>query len=379
MRSTRYLFLFLSPLLLLGGCSDSSDSKPSEPLPDYDFSALDARLQQFIDDSDLTEGISVTIVDRVQGTVHEAAFGDHPENIIVLLASVSKFPSVTLNMALYEDDSVDFDIDVPIKNYLPWEGVYGEVTTAQLMSNTSGIPGIFSANARDEYACQYDPDYDFEDCAELIYSTELSDSNPPETVFDNGGAQWHLVGAVAAQVTNSEWNQAFDEYVGGPCKLEAFKYGNTAELDDFTGDPDSLVGIGNPHAGGGAIASMTDMAKLLLLHVREGMCGENRIISQEAVRAMQMNRIEGLINPIFPDRSYGMGWWGREELPKSVHYDSGAYGSVAWIDTARMVGGFVAIDDYSRRSASASWNLVLDEIIPLVGQIVDEARLEVGQ
>ena len=374
MRLPAKFFLILSSLLMLGGCSDSSDSKPSDPLPVYDFSSVDARLQQFIDDSDQTEGISVTIVDRVQGAVHEAAFGDHPENIVVMLASVSKFPSVTLLMAIDEDTSLDFDVETPIQRYLPWEGVYGESTTAQLLSNTSGIPGIFSANARVEYACQYDPDYDFEECAKLIYSTELPESNPPGTVFDYGGAQWHLAGALGALMTNNEWSQVFDDYVAEPCDLEVFQYGNTAELDDFTGDPDSLVGIGNPHAGGGAIASMTDMSKLLLLHVREGVCGDNRVVSQDAVKMMQVNRIEGLINPIYPDHSYGMGWWGRDDLPESIYFDAGAYGSVAWIDTQRMVGGFVAVDDYSKGSTYPTWNLVVDEIIPLVGKIVDEAR-----
>lgn len=370
-------FVLLGALIFIWACDGNSDSKPGEKQPVYDFSRVDARLQQFVEDSDQTEGISVVIVEGDQGTVHEAAFGDHPENIVTLLASVSKFASVTLIMAIDEDEAVDFDIDKPIKNYFPWEGVYGEATTAQLMSNTSGIPGIFSSEASAEYGCQNDPDYDFENCAKLIYSTELSDSNPPGTVFDYGGAQWHLAGALASQVTNSDWNQAFDKYVAGPCGLEVYKYGNMAAQDKyvFTGHPDSLEGTGNPHSGGGAISSLRDMAKLLLLHVRGGMCGDVRVLSPEAVQATQINRIEGLTNPIFPGRSYGMGWWGRDDLPSTVFYDSGAFGSVAWIDTRQNVGGFVAIDDYSRGSAVATWNLVLAEIIQMVGEIVDEAQM----
>jgi CubicO group peptidase (beta-lactamase class C family) len=365
--------LILSALLMLGACSDNSDSRPGEVLPVYDFSALDARLQKFLDDSEQTDGISVTIVDNVQGTVHEAPFGDHPENIVALLASVSKFVSVTLLMAIHEDDSVDFDIDAPIKNYLPWEGVYGDRTTTQLVSNTSGIPGIFGDIELHE--CQYDPDGIFEDCARLIYSTELPGSQSPEMAFDYGGSQWHLAGAVATQVTNSEFNQAFDRYIAQPCGLQVYETGNTAENpEQFNGHPDSLTGRSNPHAGGGAMTNMQDMAKILLLHLREGVCDNNRVLSPEAVSFMQVNRIEGLINPFFPGRSYGMGWWGREQLPNII-YDSGAYGSVAWIDTHRMVGGFVAIDDYSKASTGASLALILEDIIPLVGEIVDEARM----
>lgn len=375
-----YFCSFLWSVLLLGACGDGSNSKPGDPMPVYDFSQVDARLQKFIDDSDKTEGISVTIVDRDQGTVHEAAFGDHEPNIVTLLASASKFVSATLLMAIHEDESVNFDIDAQISNYLTWEGVYGDGTTTQLLSNTSGIPGIFSGADVGAHSCQYDPDADAEHCDRLIYSTELPGSQPPGTAFDYGGSQWHLARAVAVEVTKSDWNQAFDHYVGQPCDLEVYKYGNMVDQSkyEFTGNPDSLAGTGNPHPGAGAISSMQDMAKLLLLHIRDGMCGDRRVLSPDAVMFMQVNRIEGLINPIFPGRAYGMGWWGREQLPNVV-YDTSLYGSVAWIDTQRMVGGFVAIDDYSGASTGASWAIILDELIPLVGEIVDEARLAVEQ
>jgi len=371
----------LSSVLVLTACGDGSDSKSAAALPEYDFSTVDARLQEFIDGSDVANGISVTIVDRDQGTVHESALGDHPENIVTLLAGVSMLATVTTVMAIDEDESVDFDIDVPIKNYMPWEGVYGEVTTAQLMSNTSGIPGVFSTGAYNEHGCQYDPDYVAEECSKLIYSTELPNSNPPGTVFDYGGSQLHLIGAVASHVTNSDWNQAFDRYIAQPCDMEVYRYGNMTRQAKYlwTGHPDSLAGTGNPHPGGGAISSVRDMAKLLLLHIREGMCGENRVLSPDAVLAMQVNRIDGLTNVVFSGRTYGMGWWGREDLQPGVIYASGTYGSIAWIDTHRMVGGYVAVDDYSESATYEYLNLVLYEIIPLVADIVDEARMAVSR
>jgi CubicO group peptidase (beta-lactamase class C family) len=310
-----YFSSFLCSSLLLGACSDGSNSKPSDPLPVYDFSEVDARLQKFINDSNKTEGISVTIVDRDQGTVHDAALGDHEPNIVTLLASVSKFASATLLMAIHEDESANFDIDAPISNHLPWEGVYGDRTTTQLLSNTSGIPGIFSRDVYGVHNCQYDPDADAENCDKLIYSTELPGSQPPGTAFDYAGSQWHLSRAVAVEVTNSDWNQALERYIAEPCDLEVYKFGNMVDQSkyEFTGHPDSLAGIGNPHPGGGAMSSMRDMARLLLLHIRDGMCGDHRVLSPDAVMFMQVNRIEGLINPLFPEPSYGMGWWGREQ------------------------------------------------------------------
>jgi CubicO group peptidase (beta-lactamase class C family) len=365
---------------LLGACSNSSDSNPVEQLPVYDFSEVDQRLQQFVDESAVLDGISVTLVDKAQGTIHEASFGDHSTDIVVLLASVSKFTSATLLMAIHEDNSIDFDVDMPIGNYMPWDGVYGNLTTAQLLSNTSGIPGF--GGDIELHECQYDPDDIFEDCARLIYSTELPGTQPPGTIFDYGGSQWHLAGAVATQVTNSEFNQAFDRYIAQPCGLQVYETGNTTENpEQFSGHPDSLAGRGNPHAGGGAMSNMQDMAKLLLLHLRGGVCENNRVLSPEAVSFMQVDRKTGLpsASPIFESRSYGMGWWGRPELP-DVIYDTGVYGSIAWIDTKRMIGGFVAVEDYALEGGIVqSWALFLNEIIPLVGELVDDARQEVTQ
>ena len=133
-----------SSSLLLGACSDGSNSNPSDAAPVYDFSEVDARLQQFINDSDKTEGISVTIVDRDQGTVHDAAFGDHEPNIVTIPASGSKFASVTLLMAIHEDESADFDIDAPISNYLPWEGVWQRIVKSwfiQPSCREANLPG----------------------------------------------------------------------------------------------------------------------------------------------------------------------------------------------------------------------------------------------
>jgi CubicO group peptidase (beta-lactamase class C family) len=205
----------------------------------------------------------------------------------------------------------------------------------------------------------------------------LPGSNTPGTVFDYGGSQWHLAGAIAAHVTNSELNQAFEHYIGRACGLEVFEFGNTSNYAElFTGHPDSLSGRQNPHGGGGAMANSNDMAKLLLLHLRGGICDGTTVLSQEGVEFMQVDR-KGDLPSNFPgveSNSYGMGWWGREDLP-GIFYDTGAYGSVAWLDPNRSIGGFVAVEDYARTGAwIQAINLIRNEIIPLVGVIVDETR-----
>ena len=61
---------------LASGCDNATSQAPSiEINPEYDFSAVDARFQKFLDDSEQYDGISYTLVDSKQGVVHEAALG----------------------------------------------------------------------------------------------------------------------------------------------------------------------------------------------------------------------------------------------------------------------------------------------------------------
>ena len=68
--------------------------------------------------------------------------------------------------------------------------------------------------------------------------------------------------------------------------------------------------------------------------------------------------------------AYGMGWFIADGY-NGVFYDPGAFGSVSFIDTRRGIGGFVAIDEYSRADAGAPVILTLTEILPLIQEAID--------
>ncbi len=133
-------------LLLLAACSDSNNTNVQQPEPPIlpDFTEADAWMEEFVATEEAFPGGSYIVVDKNLGVVHKAAFGNQLEDSLVLLASTSKVPTVTLLMALHEDDdNVDFDMTAPIANYLPWQGVWDEaITTEHLVSNRSGIPGL---------------------------------------------------------------------------------------------------------------------------------------------------------------------------------------------------------------------------------------------
>jgi CubicO group peptidase (beta-lactamase class C family) len=359
---------------LISACSDGSDNQ-NEPDAQYDFTSVDTALQEFLDGSEVFDGISVTLVDVDQGMVHEAAFGDHTVDTIVQLASTSKVPSVTLLMALDADDRLNYDVESTIDTYLPWDGVYGDRTSVHLVSNTAGIPGLTGIGIYGDHLCQFSGVVTLEACAETLYTVELAGSVAPGTQFSYGGTQWQLAGAVVEQVSNSTFNQAFAQYIGEPCELDVFTYGNMwSNLDDWNGSPDSLTGQQNAHVEGGAITSLQDYAKILLLHLREGRCGDQQVLPPEAVEFMQVNRAGEL------GVDYGMGWWINpgDETNSTIIYDPGAFGAISWLDMDRGIGGYVAIDDYTRRDPGSVYAMVLAEVIPAQQAAVDAARAAVA-
>jgi CubicO group peptidase (beta-lactamase class C family) len=365
---------WLFALVILAACSDGSNNSRAAT-PSYNFDEVDARLQQFLDESDVFDGISVILVDTEQGAVHEAAFGDHTLDTVVMLASTSKMPSVSLLMALHDDASLNFDVEETIDRYLLWDGVYGDRTTVSLVSNTSGIPGLAGLAAYGPHMCQFTANVTLNECAEILYTVEVPGSVPPGTRFSYGGTQWQLAGAVAEHVTNSTWGQAFDRYLAGPCDLEVFEYGNMwTVMSAWTGSPDSLLGQANAHIEGGAITNLQDYAKILLMHLRGGRCGDTQVMSTESVAFMQENRAAAV------GVNYGMGWWvlPGDGMRSTIVYDPGAFGAVSWLDMERGIGGYIAIDDYTRADPGAVYALALDQIIPLQQQAVDAARAAAG-
>ena len=122
-----YNIPILAAIVLVTACGGDSNHTVTEvpSAPMADFSAVDARLEDFVAENEHFDGASIVIVDKNEGTIHRMTFGDHTVDTVVLLASTSKVPSVTLLMALAEDDdNVDFEIDGPISDYLPWVGVW---------------------------------------------------------------------------------------------------------------------------------------------------------------------------------------------------------------------------------------------------------------
>jgi len=373
--------LILVPSLFLAACIDSnnnSNATPVEVMPD--FTTADAWLEEFVATQESFPGGSMIIVDKQQGTIHKSAFGNLTEGSVVLVASLSKVPAVTLLMALDEDDSnVDFDIQEPITSYLPWMGVWDPaITTEHLVSNRSGIPGLFNMFSQPtKYAphiCQFSPLGNLQGCAQTLYTTALPalPSPPANTAFEYGGSQWQISGAVAERVGGGTWDQLWNQYIAEPCGIEVARYGNLfLEPTSWDGNPDSLMGVENPWIEGGMISNLDDYARIISLHLNDGACGDKQVLSPEAVAFMREVRTAA---PGALGRGYAMGWWIEPPVDGGSVYlylDPGLYGSVAWIDVEREYGGVVFFEEYTQTAGGVGSGAVITQLIPIIEEALD--------
>jgi CubicO group peptidase (beta-lactamase class C family) len=344
------------------------------PAPEYDFSAIDPIVSGFVAEKGLN-GAGLIVVDRDHGVIHEDYWGELGPDRISLVASSSKM--VTAGVLLRLQDDGLLDIDMPIAEYVDWGAGNPDVTVAQLLSNSSGLVGLLDDPGYRPYICQFQPTGTLQECAESIFTTDADDADivPPDTKFRYGGAQWQVAGAVAEAVSGKTWDELIDEIYIEPCGLDALGFNNHfAQIpggftypDQFDGDPSVLQPTDNPNIEGGMYTTTGDYAALLLMHLRGGRCGNTQVLSQEALDLMHADRIGDVYggNTFFgPDSGYGMGWWVDRATGRIS--DSGAYGSVPWLDLADGYGALLVIE-----ANSATGN----ELATLLYEPVEEAVL----
>jgi CubicO group peptidase (beta-lactamase class C family) len=349
----RLLILSLACIL---GCSDPEPEPQPEP---GEFDAFDREVETFLADNGLA-GATAFIVTKDEGVVHMRGYGAFDVDRVMFLASSSKILSVGILMRLADQGLID--IDEPISDYLGDWGMYKtNITVAQMLSNSSGMVGILDDPMYGPYLCMFLDGNTLLECGEAIYTADdTADLIPPDTEFHYGGGQWQLAGAIAEVVSGKSWAELFAETYGQPCALTSSGFYNPiarniteAGVDGarlyptwFNGDPASLGPAPNPSIEGGAYANAADYAQILWMHLREGTCGDARVLSAEAVARMQEDRIGEVyggksLDPTMP--GYGMGWF--RDRTRHVVGDPGAWGAMPWLDVDRGYGAMFIIED----------------------------------
>lgn len=347
------------PLLaaaLAAACSAAPPASP--PSGDAgDFSRFDEVVSDAVRGLQL-EGAAAVVVHRDRGMVHVRGYGAFDADRVFLIASASKPLSAGVLLRLADQGMLD--LDAPIGTYVgdAWGSAKAGLTIAQMLSNSSGLPGLLDHPGYQPYRCQYSAEGSLLDCARQIYQADdATERVPPDTRFRYGGAQWQLAGGIAEAVSGRPWRQLVHETYVATCGTRSLGYTNQFGGDTrfrypswFDGDTTRLPATSNPNIEGGAYITVEDYGRILLMHLRDGSCGDSVVLSPEAVRRMQRDRIAEVYGGTTPHRQlrgYGLGWW-IDRNARGVAASPGLYGSIPWIDTERGYGAFIAIEASAR-------------------------------
>ncbi|MGZ0219437.1 MAG: serine hydrolase domain-containing protein [Acidimicrobiales bacterium] len=340
--------------------------------PGFDFSEAKLIVEEFVAAKNLN-GAALTIVHRDHGIISETFFGIYDKDRISLIASSSKMVSAGVLLALHDQGLLD--IDKPIADFVSWGSGNPEITTAQLLSNSSGLIGLFQDLTYPPYLCIWNHTSTLEECAEQVMMTTEDDGLviAPDTSFNYGGAQWQVAGGVAEAVSGKSWAQLVDEMLIQPCGLEVFGFNNPfSQLPNagfehpaaFQSNPEQFEDTDNPNIGGGAYSNSRDYAALLLMHLQDGMCGDNRVLSSNALDRLHEDRIGEVYdgNAYSDGSGYAMGWWVDRASGRLT--GTGAYGSSPWLDLK---------DGYGVHLLTESSSATSNELAALLFDVIDQS------
>jgi CubicO group peptidase (beta-lactamase class C family) len=335
------------------GCSETTAFENSAPLDyesnpasaKYDFSEVDITVHDFLEDYPALNGVTLAIVRGAEGQIYEKGYGELGRDRISLIASTGKVLSVGIILTLVDEGLLD--LDRPIAEDLDWGDHHPGVTMRQMLSMMAGFPPLI--NGPDicfPTACECDVDTTMQECGRTVFQDETM-SVPPGTEFHYG--RWQLAGAVAEIVSNKTWDELVQQKLVAPCGLLNTGYRNVSTYEypqDFDGDPANAPETENPEIAGGAYSTVNDYSKVLLMHLREGLCGEARVLSAAMVRAMQADLVpDGVSLPSWAPGAvnYGMGWWKYEDQP-GLLIDSGAFGARSLIHLNEDWGAIMILE-----------------------------------
>jgi CubicO group peptidase (beta-lactamase class C family) len=319
----------------------------------YDFSAASEIIEDYVDENGLN-GASFIVVDRDDGVVHQEHFGELGPGRVAIIGPIGEIVSAGVVLSLHDDGLLD--VDAPVVDIVAWGSGNPEVTLAQLLSHSSGMLGGPASQFYNPYLCSVMFVGSLQGCAETIFTTPDDDADlvPPDTAFGwpANGADYQVAGAVAEVASGKTWAELVDEIFVQPCGLNVLAYNNpwfqlpfdpeTFGYPAVGGDPVSMLApTENPSIMGGAYTTADDLAALLLMHLRDGMCGDERVLSTESLERMHEDRIARVYdgdseftdadgNPTGELWGYGMGFPIDRETGRPAA--ASPFGQQVWLD-----------------------------------------------
>ena len=179
------------------------------------------------------------------------------------LGSITKQFSAAVVMQLVDEGKLS--LDDPLSKFLPDYPQGGSITVRQLLNHTSGVQSYTNIPGWMNEASISRPLTTAQLVAE--FKDKPAPSKPGEQwEYNNSG--YVLVGAIIEKVTGKLWHEAIEERIARPLKLSSIRFGENPPQamavgyygGDSKAEPAMRIHMNVPHAAGGLIGSVGDLA-----------------------------------------------------------------------------------------------------------------------
>ncbi|GAB2927340.1 hypothetical protein GCM10027280_13430 [Micromonospora polyrhachis] len=283
--------------------------------PADEFAEVDSYLSRQLADLQ-TPGSGVAIV-RGDQVVYQRAWGVDGDGQPVtgqtpfLLGSVAKPFTALAVLQLVEAGRVA--LDTPVRHYLPWFRVADPaatelITVRQLLTHTSGLPGIEGSNLTDR--ADNTPDGLTRSVRDLA---RLRPTAAPGQTHQYSSANYQILGALVEAVTGQPFGTYLRRDVLDPLDMrhtattsaEAAAVGLTAGHRYHFGRPQRFDlpydTSGVPY--GYLAASLDDLTHFAIAQLNDGRYGNTRLLSASGIAQAHTNQM-----PVGGGGRYGLGW-----------------------------------------------------------------------
>ncbi|WP_276500183.1 serine hydrolase domain-containing protein [Terrimonas pollutisoli] len=326
----KFITVLLVFLLHWPFCDSFAQEKNSKR-QEYDFSFLSNKILGWVD-SGYYNGASILIA-KDNKVIYKNYFGSYKPETVVFIASAGKWLAAATIAAIVDEGKLSWYDKV--KKWLPeFTDAKGEATLAQLLSHTAGYP---------DYQPDDQPIDIYQNLKESVAQiVNLPADTLPGTKFKYGGLSMQVAGRMAELATGKDWETLFQQKIAIPLSMYS---------THFT--PVDSSGGHAPMLGGGARTTLQDYTNFLAMIFNNGVYKGKRILSVNAIRAMQADHVlnakvntgefvENVRGSLRKD-IYGLGEWREEvnEKGEATLISSPSWaGAYPWIDKKNNVYGF---------------------------------------
>lgn len=257
----------------------------------------------------------------------EADTEDYTPSTKQPIASCSKWLSAALVMSFVDEGKLSLSDSVG--KFLPVLSASGKgkITISQCLSHLTGIKAASLKESLDEMK-------DINSMDEAIASIARQPmEGEPGKVFRYSNAGLQIAGAVIEKISGKSFQTLFAERIAKPLNMKNTDFGK------------GKVAL----PAGGASSTPDDYINFLAMILNKGMFNNKRILSENSIAEMQVNRVTKDVRVAYSpteagDFGYGFGEWVMEAatLTNSGTVTSpGLFGSFPWVDNQNKYCGFL--------------------------------------